>query len=48
MFNIGLGFVSAVALSILAPDKFAMVSKFLRGLVPKLIAKFNSKAAPTE
>lgn len=36
MFNIAIGFVAAVALSILAPDKFAAVSKFLRGLVGKV------------
>lgn len=43
MFNIVLGFVGAVTLSIIAPDKFAAVSKFLRSLPPRVIALLKAR-----
>lgn len=44
MFNLIAGFTAAVILSIVAPDKFAAVSKFLRALPLRVYRLI--KAAP--
>lgn len=42
MFNFIFGFLIAVAVSIGAPDEFAAVSKFVRSLPGKALAKYLS------